>query len=137
MRARRPRPPRPASLPCVNPHAAGLDIGSDESWACVPEDRDAQPVRPCGTFTPDLYARAAWLTTCRMETVAMESTGVYWSPVDEMLEARGFKVYLVKARHLTHVPGRKSDVKDGQWVQYLPSCGLVSRSFRPEAEMCA
>jgi transposase len=137
MRARRPRHPRPASLPCVNPHAAGLDIGSDEIWACVPEDRDAQPVRPFGTFTPDLYALATWLTTCRIETVAMESTGIYWIPVYEILEARGFKVYLVNARHLKHVPGRKSDVKDCQWIQYLHSCGLLSRSFRPEAEMCA
>ena len=137
MRARRPRQPRTASLPCVNPHAAGLDIGSEEIWACVPEDRDAEPVRAFGTFTPDLYALADWLATCRIETVAMESTGVYWIPVYEILEARGFQVYLVNARHLKHVPGRKSDVKDCQWIQYLHTCGLLSGSFRPEAEMCA
>jgi transposase len=137
MRIRRPRQPRPAARPCVNPHAAGLDIGSEEIWACVPEDRDPQPVRSFGTFTPDLYTLAAWLHACRIETVAMESTGVYWIPVYEILEARGFQVHLVNARHLKHVPGRKTDVKDCQWIQYLHTCGLLSASFRPEAEMCA
>jgi transposase len=137
MRTRRPRHPRSESSPHVNPNAAGLDIGSDEIWACVPEDRDAEPVRSFGTFTPDLYALADWLAACRIETVAMESTGVYWIPVYEILEARGLRVYLVNARHLKHVPGRKSDVKDGQWIQYLHTCGLLSGSFRPDAEMCA
>jgi transposase len=137
MRTRSPKPPRPAVLPCINPHAAGLDIGREEMWACVPEDRDAQPVRPFGTFTPDLYVLADWLATCRIETVAMESTGVYWIPIYEMLEARGFRVYLVHAHHVKHVPGRKSDVKDCQWIQHLHTCGLLSASFRPEAEMCA
>ena len=137
MRIRRPKHPCTASSPCVNPDAAGLDIGSDEIWACVPEDRDAQPVRPFGTFTPDLYVLADWLAACRIETVAMESTGVYWIPVYEILEARGFRVHLVNARHLKHVPGRKSDVKDCQWIQYLHTYGLLSGSFRPQAEMCA
>jgi transposase len=77
MRVHRPKRPRTVSPPCVNPHAAGLDIGSEEIWACVPEDRDAAPVRAFGTFTPDLYALADWLATCRVKTVAMESTGVY------------------------------------------------------------
>jgi len=103
----------------------------------VPEDRDAEPVRPFGTLTPGLYVLADWLAACRIETVAMESTGVSWIPVYEILEARGFKVHLVNARHLKHVPGRKSDVKDCQWIQYLHTCGLLSGSFRPEAEMCA
>jgi transposase len=137
MRIRRARQPRPDTRPCVNPHAAGLEIGSEEIWACVPEDRAPQLVRSFKTFTPDLYTLAAWLHACRIETVAMESTGVYWIPVYEILEARGFKVYLVNARHLKHVPGRKSDVKDCQWIQYLHTCGLLSGSFRPEAEMCA
>ena len=137
MRIRHPRQPRPDARPWVNPHAAGLDIGSEEIWACVPEDRDPQPVRSFGTFTPDLYTLAAWLHACRIETVAMESTGVYWIPVYEILEARGFQVHLVNARHLKHVPGRKTDVKDCQWIQYLHTCGLLSTSFRPEAEMCA
>ena len=125
------------ALPLVNPHAAGLDIGSEEIWACVPADRAAEPVRKFGTYTPDLYALADWLTACGIETVAMESTGVYWIPVYEILEARGFKVYLVNARHLKHVPGRKSDVQDCQWIQRLHSFGLLTNSFRPEAEMCA
>jgi transposase len=103
----------------------------------VPEDRDAEPVRPFGTFTPDLYALADWLVACRIETVAMESTGVYWISVDEILEARGFQVYLVNAQHVKHVPGRKSDSTDYQWIQYLHTCGLLSTSFHPEAEMCA
>jgi transposase len=117
MRIRRPRQPRPDAHPRVNSHAAGLDIGSEEIWTCVPEDRDAEPVRAFGTFTPDLYALADWLAACRIETVAMESTGVYWIPVYEILEARGFRVHLVNACHVKHVPGRKSDVKDGQWIQ--------------------
>jgi len=125
------------ALPLVNPHAAGLDIGSEEIWACVPADRAAEPVRKFGTYTPDLYALADWLTACGIETVAMESTGVYWIPVYEILEARGFQVYLVNARHLKHVPGRKSDVQDCQWIQRLHSFGLLTNSFRPEAEMCA
>ena len=137
MRIRRPKVSRADLHPHVNPHAAGLDIGSEEIWVCVPEDRDAEPVRPFGTFTPDLYALADWLATCRIATVAMESTGVYWIPVYEILEARGFQVHLVNARHLKHVPGRKTDVKDCQWIQYLHTCGLLSGSFRPEAEMCA
>jgi hypothetical protein len=134
MRTHRPKRLHSASLPCVNPHAAGLDIGSEEIWACVPDDREAQPARPFGTFTPDLYALADWLATCRIETVAMESTGVYWIPVYELLEARGFQVYLVNAQQVKHVPRRKSDIKDCQWLQYLHTCGLLSASFRPDAE---
>ena len=133
----RPRRPRTVALPCVNPHAAGWDVGSEEIWACVPEDRAAEPVRAFGTFTLDLYALADWLATCRIATVAMESTGVYWIPVYEILEARGFQVYLVNAPHVKHVPGRKSDIKDGQWLQSWHTCGLLSASFRPEAERCA
>ena len=137
MPRRRSQPPRQDMRPWVNPHAAGLDIGSGEIWACVPEDRDAEPVRSFGPFTPDLLALADWLAGCRIDTVAMESTGVYWIPVYESLEARGFNVYLVNAHHLKHVPGRKSDSKDCQWIQSLHTCGLLSASFRPEAEMCA
>jgi hypothetical protein len=121
----------------VNPHAAGLDIGSEEIWAGVPEDRDAEPVRRFGTLPPALYALADGLAACRSETVAMASTGVYWMPVYEVLEARGLRVSLVNAHHLTQVPGRKSDVQDCQWMQYLHTCGLLHGSFRPEAEMGA
>jgi len=125
------------TLGAVHAHAAGLDIGSEEIWVCVPEGCDATPVRRFGTYTPDLHALADWLAACQIETVAMESTGVYWIPVYEILEARGFHVYLVNARHLKNVPGRKSDVKDCQWIQQLHSFGLLSASFRPAADMCA
>jgi len=121
----------------VNPNAAGLDIGSEEIWACVPANRAEQPVRKFGTYTPDLYALADWLQRCGIETVAMESTGVYWIPIYEILEARGVEVYLVNARHLKHVPGRKSDWQDCQWIQRLHSLGLLNGSFRPEGDMCA
>jgi transposase len=120
----------------VHPNAAGLDIGSREIWACVPPDRDADWVRPFGTFTPDLHHLADWLAQCGVDTVAMESTGVYWIPVFEILEARGFQVYLVNARHLKNVPGRKSDYQDCQWIQKLHRLGLLASSFRPDAEMC-
>ena len=119
----------------VNPNAAGLDIGASEIWACVPADRDDTPVRCFGTFTPDLEALAAWLAAGGVTTVAMESTGVYWIPIFELLEERGLQVYLVNARHIQNVPGRKSDVQDCQWIQRLHSYGLLSASFRPEAEM--
>jgi transposase len=112
-----------------------LDIGAREIWACVPADHAPEPVRVFGTFTPDLEALADWLATCGITSVAMESTGVYWIPLFELLEARGFEAYLVNARHLKNVPGRKSDVKDCQWVQRLHSYGLLSASFRPDAEM--
>jgi transposase len=119
----------------INRHAAGLDIGADEIWACVPADRDDTPVRCFGTFTPDLEALVAWLVACGVTTVAMESTGVYWIPIFELLEEQGLQAFLVNARHIKNVPGRKSDVQDCQWIQRLHSYGLLSASFRPEAEM--
>jgi len=120
----------------VHPHAAGLDIGSREIWACVPPDGDGETVKPFGTFTPDLHRLADWLESQDVDTVAMESTGVYWIPVFEILEARGLKVYLVNARHIKHVPGRKSDYLDCQWIQKLHALGLLRASFRPDSEMC-
>lgn len=128
-------PPALNALPLVHPHAAGLDIGAAEIWAAVPPGSDPQPVRAFATFTPDLLALADWLAACGVTSVALESTGVYWIPIYELLEARGFEVYLVNARHLKAVPGRKSDVQDCQWIQRLHSYGLLSASFRPEAEM--
>jgi transposase len=122
-------------LPLVNPNAAGIDIGSREHYVCVPADRDDQPVRSFSTFTPDLNALADWLIQCGIETVAMESTSIYWIPIFDLLEARGLQVYLVNARHLKCVPGRKSDVKDCQWIQQLHSFGLLQGSFRPEQEI--
>jgi hypothetical protein len=115
--------------------AGGLDIGANEIWAAVPPERDPQPVRSFGTFTPDLEALADWLAACGVKSVAMESTGVYWIPIFELLEGRSFQVYLVNARHLKNVPSRKTDVLDCQWIQHLHYLGLLKASFRPEAEM--
>lgn len=126
-----------AGLPVVQANAAGLDIGAREIWACVPADRASPNVRCFGTFTPDLQQLADWLMRVGITTVALESTGVYWIPVFEILEAAGLAVYVVNARHLKNVPGRKSDVQDCQWIQRLHSYGLLAASFRPEAEMRA
>lgn len=125
-----------AEFPVVHPHAAGLDIGLKEIWGCVPATDAAPAVRQFSTFTPDREALADWLQAGHIETVAMESTGVYWIPIYDLLEARGLDVYLVNARHLKNVPGRKSDVQDCQWIQRLHSYGLLSASFRPTAEGC-
>ncbi len=136
--SRQPNMPQPEdSLTLVHAHAAGLDIGSDEIWAAVPADCDPQPVRQFGTFTPDLLALADWLQGCGIQTVAMESTGVYWIPIFEILEARGLDTQVVNARHLKHVPGRKSDWLDCQWIQRLHSWGLLTGSFRPADDICA
>jgi transposase len=125
------------SLKQINLNAAGLDIGAAEIWACVPEERDEVWVRPFATFTPDLHALVDWLEACGVETVAMESTGVYWIPIYEILEERGFEVYLVNARHLKNVPSKKTDVLDCQWIQQLHTYGLLNASFRPKDEMVA
>jgi transposase len=121
----------------VHPNAAGLDIGASEIYAAVPTGRDTECVRAFPTFTADLKRLANWLEACGIETVAMESTGIYWLPIYEILEARGFDVYLVNSRHAKNVPGRKSDVLDSQWIQQLHTYGLLRASFRPEAEICA
>ena len=123
------------AIEIVHPNAAGLDIGSVEIWGCIPPDREGETVRPFGTFTPDLQRLADWLVKCGVDTVAMESTGIYWIPVFEILEARGLKVYLVNAHHIKNVPGRKSDVQDCQWIQKLHTLGLLSASFRPDSEL--
>jgi transposase len=118
-------------------NCAGIDIGSASHFVAVPPDRDANPVRQFQSFTGDLERLADWLIACRIDTVAMESTGVYWIPVYEYLEARGFTVFLVNARHVKSVSGRKSDVLDCQWLQQLMSYGLLSGAFRPGAAVCA
>src|SRR5256884_5392265 len=123
-------------LHCLNPNAAGVDVGATEIYLAVPADRDPQPVRHFSTFTEDLHAAADWLKACNIATVAMESTGVYWIPLFQILEARGFTVFLVNARHVKNVPGRKSDVSDCQWLQYLHSVGLLRGSFRPGQAVC-
>jgi transposase len=124
-------------LKVIHPNAAGLDIGSEEIWVAVAPDRTAEPVRKFGTFTPDLHALADWLVACGVDSVVMESTGVYWIPVYEILEARGLEVFVVNARHVKNVPGRKSDIQDCQWLQGLHSVGLLRGSFRPEGEIVA
>lgn len=119
----------------INLNAAGVDIGDEEIWVCVPAGRDEEHVRVFSTFTVALHALADWLEACGIDTVAMESTGIYWLPLYEILEGRGFEVYLVNARHLKNVDGRKSDVHDCQWVQTLHTYGLLKASFRSNQEI--
>lgn len=124
-------------MPLVYANAAGLDIGAREIYACIPPERAEENVKVFGTFTVDLNALADYLAAHHIDSVAMESTGVYWIPAFEVLEGRGIKVCLVNARNMKGVPGRKSDVQDCQWIQKLHSVGLLTNSFRPDAEMCA
>lgn len=123
--------------PILQPNAAGVDVGANEIYIAVPADRDSQTVRHFRTFTGDLKAAADWLKRCGIQSVAMESTSVYWIPFFQILEESGFTVFLVNARHVKNVPGRKSDVADCQWLQYLHSVGLLRASFRPEQAVCA
>jgi transposase len=125
-----------SQLDPITANAAGIDIGSQTHWVCVPADRAAENVRSFGSFTADLYALADWLQECQIETVAMESTGVYWIALFQILETRGFEVKLVNAHHVKTLPGRKSDVLDCQWIQQLHSYGLLSASFRPQDQVC-
>lgn len=120
----------------VNLHAAGVDIGSREHWACVPREASDRPVRKFGTFTADLEALAEWFKECGVTSVAMEATGVYWIALFQILERRGFHVMLVNARQTKNVAGRKSDVQDCQWIQRLHTYGLLQGSFRPEDAYC-
>jgi transposase len=136
-RRKKRKPQGFSPAPTIEPNAAGADIGATEIYIAVPPDRDAQPVRRFATFTEDLIAAGDWLQRCGVKTVAMESTGVYWIPLFQMLETRGLKVCLVNARHVKNVPGRKTDVSDCQWLQYLHAVGLLRASFRPEQQVCA
>jgi transposase len=120
----------------IFPNAAGIDVGASSHWVAVPPGRDAQLVREFGPMTNDLHALAAWLIACGVDTVVLESTGVYWIPLFEILEQRGLKVWLVDARQVKYVPGRKSDIRDCQWLQKLMSWGLLRAAFRPEREVC-
>jgi len=136
------RPRRPAQKPvrqrpaAIRVDAAGIDIGARLIHVAVPADRDPRPVREFQTFTQDLYALADWLEFCGIRTVAMESTGVFWIPLFQMLDARGLEVCLVNARHVKHVPGRNTDIADCQWLQYLHAVGLLTASFRPAQRIC-
>ena len=125
-----------SALTITCPNAAGIDIGSASHFVAVPPDRDADPVREFPSFTVDLNALADWLKTCGVDTVAMESTGVYWIALFELLESRGFTVLLVNARHVKNVSGRKSDVLDCQWLQQLMTYGLLRGAFRPADAVC-
>jgi transposase len=125
------------ALEQINLNAAGIDVHAEEIFVAVPKGRDVESVRSFPTFTADLHRLADWLEGCYIETVAMESTGVYWIPLHEILEARGFEVYLVNARHLKNVTGRKTDVSDCQWIQQLHTYGLLRPSFRPPEQICA
>lgn len=121
----------------LNPDAAGIDVHPTIIFIAVPPDRDTKAVRKFATFTQDLLEAVAWLKKCKVRTIAMESTGVYWIPLYQLLETHGFEVYLVNASHVKNVPGRKTDVGDAQWIQYLHSVGLLRGSFRPAQEICA
>jgi transposase len=124
-------------LPVLNPAAAGIDIGATEIYVAVHPDCDPEPVRSFATFTEDLHRLAGWLTICQVDSVAMESTGVYWIPLFQILEKRGFEVCLVNARYYQNVPGRRTDVSDCQWLRHLHSVGLLRTSFRPADQVCA
>jgi transposase len=123
--------------PLLEANAAGVDVGAREMFVAVPPDRDPQPVRSFGTFTADLEELVSWLKQCGITTVAMESTGVYWIPLYQMLEKSGIKPCLVNARNMKNVPGRRTDWQDCQWLQYLHAVGLLRAAFRPDEQVCA
>jgi transposase len=124
-------------LPTLHRHAAGIDVGASHLQVAVPCDADPRPVRTFTTFTDDLLKLRDWLVQCGVRTVAMESNSVYWIPLFQILEAAGLEVCLVNARHAKNLPGRKTDVSDCQWLQYLHSVGLLRASFRPPEHICA
>ena len=122
-------------LEVVHPHAAGIDVGNSTHYVAVRPDRDPEPVRRFECFTADLHRLADWLQSCGVKTVAMQSTGVYWIPLYEILEEHGLEVYLVNARHTKNLPGRKSDVQESQWLLKLHTYGLLNNSFQPVSEI--
>ena len=119
----------------AHPDAAGIDIGAEELVVAVPHDRDAQSVRTFSTFTSGVLAMRDWLVSCNVKTVAVESTGNYWITTYDILEQAGIEVYLVNARHVKGVPGKKTDVCDAQWLQQLHAAGLLKKSFRPAQDI--
>jgi transposase len=123
------------ALEIVHPDAAGIDVGGSEHWVAISPDRDSEPVRRFGTFTADLHEMARWLVEKGVRSVAMQSTGVYWMPVLEILEQHGLEVYLVNAQHTKNVPGRKSDVEECQWLLKLHAFGLLNNSYQPTDEI--
>ena len=123
------------SLEVMHPDAAGIDIGNESHYVSVPPTRESEPVRRFGCTTAELKSMADWLKQCRIRTVAMQSTGVYWIAVFDILEEAGFEVYLVNARETKNLPGRKSDVQESQWLMKLHTYGLLRNSFRPSQEI--
>lgn len=123
------------ALEIVHPEAAGIDVGGSEHWVAINPDRDAEPVRRFGCFTSDLRQMAQWLVEKGVRSVAMQSTGVYWMPVFEVLGQHGLEVFLVNARHTKNVPGRKSDIQECQWLLKLHAFGLLNNSFQPTDEI--
>jgi len=123
--------------PVFEPNAAGIDIGAREIFVAVPPERDTDPVRKCETFTGDLHRMAEWLIGCGITTAAMESTGVYWIPVYDVLEQHGIQPCLVNPRNMKNVPGKRTDFHECQWIQHLHSLGLLQSAFRPDGEVCA
>ena len=122
-------------LTITNPNAAGIDVGNESHFVAVPPDRDANPVREFGCWTAALNEMAEWLKSCRIDTVAMQATGVYWIPLYDVLEQHGIRVVLVNARHTKNVPGRKTDVQECQWLMKLHTYGLMRDSFRLQQDM--
>ncbi|HEY6766548.1 MAG TPA: IS110 family transposase [Candidatus Sulfotelmatobacter sp.] len=123
------------SLEVVHPDAAGIDIGNESHYVAVPPTRDSQPVRRFGCTTAEVKEMAVWLKQCAIRTIALQSTGVYWIAVYDILEEAGFEVYLVNARETKNLPGRKSDVQESQWLMKLHTYGLLRNSFRPSQEV--
>src|SRR5499427_8011888 len=123
------------NLEVVHPHAAGIDIGNTSHYVAVPATLDRQPVRCYGCTTAELKKMAEWLTQCGIRTVALQSTGVYWIAVYDILEEAGLEVYLVNARETKNLPGKKTDVQESQWVMKLHTYGLLRNSFRPTQEV--
>ena len=128
--------PARGKLEVLHPDAAGIDVGGTAHYVAVPNEAAVESVRQFGVYTRDLHALADWLKACGVKIVAMESTGVYWIPLYELLESRGFEVMLVDARQVKNVSGRKSDVLDCQWLQQLLSYGLLKAAFRPQEQFC-
>ncbi len=124
------------AFPVIHPNAAGIDLGSRKHFVSVPDDRDSRPVRSFGCYTAHLREMAEWLNSCGIETIALETTGVYWVPVVEILESYGFEVLLVDARQIKNLSQRKTDVLDCQWIRHLHTYGLLSAAFRPKPEIC-
>src|SRR6202045_1113025 len=135
MNRKRSKPKIDRTMPTVHPNAAAIDVGATMHMAAVRADCTPEPVRRFGTFTADLHQLVNWFKECGVETVVMESTSVYWIPIFELLDTRGFTVFLVNARDAKHVPGRKTDVSDAQWLQRLHSYGLLRASFRPKGQI--